>query len=75
MSCGVVVGLADKQAGQQDPVAMVHARYLDNGVPDAEHQRHTNRVAKQRRLRRKIATQTQPDITESVRTVIGKLIF
>ena len=75
MSGGVVVWLADKQTGQQDPVPVVHSGYLDNGIADAEHQRHANSMTKQGGLRREITAQTQPDITEPMRAVIGKLIF
>ena len=32
---GVIVWLADKQAGQQDPVAMLQTGYLDKGITDA----------------------------------------
>ena len=37
MSGGVVVWLTDKQAGQQDPVSVIHAGYLDNGITNTEH--------------------------------------
>ncbi len=58
MSGGVVVWLTDKQAGQQDPVPVVHTGYLDNGIADAEHQRHADSMAKQSGLGRKVTAQT-----------------
>ena len=48
---GVIVRLTDKQAGQQDPVAMLEPSKLDKGIAGAEHQRHTYRVAKESGLR------------------------
>ena len=58
VSGGVIVRLADEQAGQQDPVAVVQPGYLDKGIPHAQHQRHSYRVAKECRLRRKVTAQT-----------------
>ena len=54
---------------------MVHSGYLDDGVADAEHQRHANSMTEEGGLRREVTAQTQPDITEPVRAVIGELIF
>ena len=35
VSGGVIVRLTDKQAGQQDPVAVVQTGYLDKSIPHA----------------------------------------
>ena len=48
-SRGVIVRLADKQAGKQDPVAAIEAGNLNKAVADTEHHRHAHRVAEQRR--------------------------
>ena len=74
MTGRVIVRLADEQAGQQDPVAVVQSRDLDKGIAHAQDQRHPHCVTKECGFRGKMTAQAQPHIAETVQTVIGKLV-
>lgn len=75
MASGVIVWLADKQTCQQDPIPVMHSGYLNDGVAEAQHQRHSYRMTEEGGFRREVTAKTQPDITQSVRAVISELIF
>lgn len=75
MARGVIVWLADKQTCQQDPIPVMHSGYLNDGVAEAQHQRHSYRMTEEGGFRREVTAKTQPDITQSVRAVISELIF
>ena len=53
----------------------MHSGYLNDGVAETQHQRHSNRMTEEGGLRREVTAKTQPDITQSVRAVISELIF
>ncbi len=53
----------------------MHSGYLNDGVAEAQHQRHSYRMTEEGGFRREVTAKTQPDITQSVRAVISELIF
>lgn len=53
----------------------MHSGYLNDGVAEAQHQRHSYRMTEEGGSRREVTAKTQPDITQSVRAVISELIF
>lgn len=52
----------------------MHSGYLNDGVAEAQHQRHSYRMTEEGGFRREVTAKTQPDITQSVRAVISELI-
>lgn len=47
MPRGVIVWLADKQAGQQDPVSVLQSGKLYKRIPDAQYRGHANGMTEQ----------------------------
>ena len=70
--CGTVVRLADKQAGQHNPVTAGQIKGQDNGVTGTQQQRHPDSMAEQRGARCQVLPDTRPDITQSLQVFVGQ---